>query len=60
MEIALAPVAGTRLLVPFRMSVVSMLANLMIEANRFEATGPALDSAVADPKAQWRPQRIEG
>jgi hypothetical protein len=52
MEIALAPVAGTRLLVPFKMSVVSMLANLVIEANRFEATGPALDSAVADPKAQ--------
>jgi hypothetical protein len=52
MEIALAPVVGTRLLVPFRMSVVSMLANLMIEANRFEATAPALDSAVADPKAQ--------
>jgi hypothetical protein len=35
LEIALAPVAGTRLLVPFRMSVVSILANLMIEANRF-------------------------
>jgi len=52
MEIALAPVAGTRLLVPFRMSVVSMLANMMIEANRFETTAPALDSAAADPKAQ--------
>ena len=50
MEIALAPVAGTRFLVPFRMSVVSMLANLVIEANRFEATAPALDSAVSDPK----------
>jgi hypothetical protein len=49
MEIALAPVAATRLLVPFRMSVVSMLANLVIEANQFEATAPALDSA-ADPK----------
>src|SRR6478736_2835069 len=50
MEIALAPVAGTRLLVPFRMSVVSMLANLVIEANRFETTAQALDSAVAHPK----------
>jgi hypothetical protein len=50
-EIALAPVAGTRLLAPFRVSVVSMLANLVIEANRFEATAqPA--SRVADPKAQ--------
>jgi hypothetical protein len=36
MEIALAPFAGTRLLAPFRVSVVSMLANLVIEANRFE------------------------
>ena len=36
MEIALAPIAGTRLLAPFRLSAVSTLANLMIEANRFE------------------------
>src|SRR6516225_6495043 len=36
MEIALAPIAGTHLLAPFRLSVVSTLANLMIEANRFE------------------------
>ena len=35
-EMALAPIAGTRLLAPFRLSVVSMLANLTIEANRFE------------------------
>jgi hypothetical protein len=37
MEIALAPIAGTRLLAPLRLSVVSTLANLMIEAIRFEA-----------------------
>jgi hypothetical protein len=50
-EIALAPVAGTRLLAPFRVSVVSLLANLVIDANPFEATAqPA--STVADPKAQ--------
>ena len=36
MEMALAPIAGTRLLAPFRLSVLSMLANLTIEANRFE------------------------
>jgi Protein of unknown function (DUF3108) len=53
MEMALAPVAGTHLLAPFRLSVVSMLANLVIEANRFEATARPLDaSRVADPKAQ--------
>jgi len=46
-EITLAPVAGTYLLVPFRLSVVSMLANLVIEANRFETT-----ATVADPKPQ--------
>jgi hypothetical protein len=53
MEIALAPVAGTRLLAPFRLSVVSMLANIVIEANRFETTSrPLDDSMVADPKGQ--------
>ena len=36
MEMTLAPIAGTRLLAPFRLSVVSMLANLTIEANQFE------------------------
>jgi hypothetical protein len=50
MEVALAPVAGTRLLAPFRLSVVSMLAKLVIEASRFEATARTLDaSTVAHP-----------
>jgi len=53
MEMALAPVAGTRLLAPFRMLVVGALANLLIEANQFEATAQPLDaSTVADPNAQ--------
>jgi Protein of unknown function (DUF3108) len=53
MEMALAPIAGTRLLAPFQLSVVSMLANLTIEANRLETTAPPLDaSQVADPKAR--------
>jgi uncharacterized protein DUF3108 len=53
METALAPVAGTRLLAPFRMLVESALANLVIEANQFEVTAqPQDDSTVADPKAQ--------
>jgi hypothetical protein len=53
MEMALAPVAGTRLVAPFRVSVESMLANLVIEAKRFEATAHPLGaSPVADPKAQ--------
>ncbi len=48
MEIALAPVADTRLLAPFRMSVVSMVANLVIEANRFEATSQPLGASTVD------------
>jgi uncharacterized protein DUF3108 len=52
MEIALAPIAGMRLLAPFRLSVVSTLANLMIEATRFEtimAPAPAGTPNVAHP-----------
>ena len=53
MEIVLAPVAGTRLLAPFRLSVVSMLANLVIEANRFEATARPSDASTdANPRAE--------
>jgi Protein of unknown function (DUF3108) len=52
-EMALAPITGTRLLAPFRLSVVNMLANVMIEANRFETTAHPLDaSPVAGPKAR--------
>jgi uncharacterized protein DUF3108 len=52
MEMALAPVAGTRLLAPFRMLVESALANLVIEANQFEVTAqPQGASTVGDPKA---------
>jgi hypothetical protein len=53
MEIALAPLVGTRLLAPFRVTVVIMLATLVIEANQFEATTRPLGaSTVADPKVQ--------
>jgi hypothetical protein len=36
MEIALAPVAGTRMLAPFRVTVFNMLGNLVLQADRFE------------------------
>jgi hypothetical protein len=55
MEMAFAPIAGTRLLAPFRLSVPSTLANLMIEANRFEATSQPSDaspSTIAGPKTR--------
>jgi hypothetical protein len=38
MEIALAPVSGTPVLAPVRLFVASMVANLIITANRFEAS----------------------
>src|SRR5262245_38555354 len=63
MEMALAPIAGTRLLAPFRLSVVSMLANLTIEANRFETimtTAPAgLPPNIAHP-SETSPTRRDG
>jgi Protein of unknown function (DUF3108) len=53
MEITLAPVGSTRLLAPFRLSVMNMLGNLVIEASRFEETARPVDApTVADPKAQ--------
>jgi hypothetical protein len=48
MEITLAPIGGTRLLAPFRLSVMSMVANLLIEANLFESTAQPV-GAVPDP-----------
>jgi Protein of unknown function (DUF3108) len=41
MEIAFAPVAGTRVLAPFRITVMNLLGNLAIQASRFEAMTPA-------------------
>jgi hypothetical protein len=52
MEMALAPIAGTRFLVPFRVSVVSMIANLVIVANRFEITAQAGASTLSDSKPE--------
>jgi hypothetical protein len=53
MEIVLAPIAGTRVLAPFRLSVASMLANLVIAADRFEVAAqvPAAPPS-ADAKGQ--------
>ena len=51
MEIALAPIAGTRSLAPFRLSIGSTLANLVIQANRFEANART-EAPFTNPKAQ--------
>jgi hypothetical protein len=41
MELALAPIANTRMLAPWRVTVVHMLGNLVVQANRFEALAPS-------------------
>jgi len=46
-EIAFAPVAGTRLLAPFRVSIANMLGNLVVQANRFEVIAPSSARAAA-------------
>jgi hypothetical protein len=48
-EIALAPVAGTRVLAPFRVTVSNMLGNMVIQASRFEVLAPSSQRASADP-----------
>jgi hypothetical protein len=63
MEIALAPIAGTHLLAPFRLSVVSTLANLMIVANRFEtimAPAPAGTAPNVAHPSDISPTRRDG
>ncbi len=42
-ELALAPIAGTRLLAPFRLSIINMLGDVVVEASAFEtSTTPAV------------------
>jgi len=40
MEMWLAPIDGTRLLAPFRISVPTLLGLAVLEATRFESTAP--------------------
>jgi hypothetical protein len=47
-EIALAPLAGTHLLAPYRLVVANLLANLVVQANRFETNIP---TTPAPPKS---------
>jgi hypothetical protein len=47
-ELTLAPIAGTRLLAPFRLSIFNMLGNIVVEATAFEtSTTPAEPAATA-------------
>jgi hypothetical protein len=47
-ELTLAPIAGTRLLAPFRLSIANMLGNMVVEATAFEtSTTPESPAATA-------------
>ena len=48
-EMAFAPVAGTRLLAPFRITIVNMLGNLVVQANRFEVVQAAATMGQGEP-----------
>lgn len=50
MELALAPIAGTRWLAPIRFSIASTIANLVIEASRFQVNART-EAPFAGPKA---------
>jgi hypothetical protein len=41
MELWLAPIAGTRVLAPFRLSVTNIIGNIVIEASQFETQAQA-------------------
>src|SRR5262249_8727821 len=46
-ELALAPMTGTRFLAPFRFSVESMLGNMVVDATSFETTTAAASAPLA-------------
>ena len=45
---AFAPVAGTRLLAPFRISIANMLGNLVVQARPLRSTHAGLAARVGD------------
>jgi len=48
-EMALAPIAGTRILAPFRITATYMLGNVVMQATRFEATAAAAPTRASQP-----------
>ena len=47
-ELTLAPIAGTRLLAPFRLSIFNMLGNIVVEATAFETSTTPPPAATAE------------
>jgi hypothetical protein len=58
-EMALAPIAGTRLLAPFRITATYMLGNVVMQATRFEATATPAPTRARSTVAQSRPGSAE-
>src|SRR5262245_24185561 len=48
-EMALAPIAGTRALAPFRITATYMLGNVVMQATRFEATATPAPTRTSQP-----------
>jgi hypothetical protein len=48
-EMALAPIAGTRVLAPFRITATYMLGNVVMQSTRFEATATAIPPRASQP-----------
>jgi hypothetical protein len=48
-EMALAPIAGTRLLAPFRITATYMLGNVVMQANRFETIATPVPTRASQP-----------
>jgi uncharacterized protein DUF3108 len=48
-EMALAPVAGTRILAPFRITATYILGNVVMQATRFETTTTAAPTGTSQP-----------
>ena len=48
-DMALAPVAGTRILAPFRITATYMLGNVVMQATRFEATATPAPTRASQP-----------
>lgn len=51
MELWLAPIAGTRVLAPFRLSVTNLIGNIVINASQFQTLAQAGPMATPDAKA---------
>jgi hypothetical protein len=48
-EMALAPIAGTRILAPFRITAMYILGNVVLQATRFESTATSAPTRASQP-----------